>query len=49
MMSGKLITQIWLTDLTLVTSLARLLDLLGNLEAAGGGHAYRTNLPRLLT
>lgn len=36
-MSGKLITQIWLTDLTLVTSLARLLDLLGNLEAAGGG------------
>lgn len=37
MMSGKLITQIWLTDLTLVTSLARLLDLLGNLEAAGGG------------
>lgn len=31
-MSGKLITQIWLTDLTLVTSLARLLYLLGNLK-----------------
>lgn len=29
--SGKLIAQIWLTDLALVTSLARLLYLLGNL------------------
>lgn len=38
-MSGKLITQIWLTDLTLVTSLTRLLDWLGNLQQE---HTFQT-------
>lgn len=38
-MSGKLITQIWLTDLTLVTSLTRLLDWLGNLRQE---HTFQT-------